>query len=37
MEKLIAIQSTTIRQQTVQTVSARDLHTFLELKTEFRK
>ncbi|MBX4336452.1 antA/AntB antirepressor family protein [Bartonella raoultii] len=37
MEKLIAIQSTTIRQQTVQTVSARDLHTFLEVKIEFRK
>lgn len=35
MEKLIAIQHNTIKNETVQTVNARDLHAFLEVKARF--
>ncbi|WP_375630455.1 MULTISPECIES: antA/AntB antirepressor family protein [unclassified Bartonella] len=37
MEKLLATQYNIIQHQKVQTISARDLYTFLEVKTEFRK
>ncbi|WP_273790029.1 antA/AntB antirepressor family protein [Bartonella sp. ML70XJBT] len=37
MKHFIPIQNTIIKQQTIQTVSARDLHAFLEVKAEFRK
>ncbi|WP_039761541.1 antA/AntB antirepressor family protein [Bartonella queenslandensis] len=37
MKNFIPTQNTLIKQQTVQTVSARDLHAFLEIKTAFRK
>ncbi|WP_375671227.1 antA/AntB antirepressor family protein [Bartonella sp. CL434QHHD] len=37
MEKLLATQYNIIQHQKVQTISVRDLYTFLEVKTEFRK
>ncbi|UNF39132.1 antA/AntB antirepressor family protein [Bartonella krasnovii] len=36
MEKLIAIQHNTIKNETVQTVNARELHAFLEVNSNFR-
>ncbi|WP_039761193.1 antA/AntB antirepressor family protein [Bartonella queenslandensis] len=36
MEKPIAIQQNTIKHETVQTVNARELHTFLEVNSNFR-
>ncbi|WP_208438231.1 antA/AntB antirepressor family protein [Bartonella taylorii] len=35
MEKLLAIQHNTIKQETVQTVNARELHAFLEIGKDF--
>ncbi len=36
MNTLIEIKERVIDQETVQTVKARDLHAFLEIKSEFR-